>query len=241
MEECYFPANLKRKDLEEEEVNHDFSDFSLSSPPTKMRRLDAELPQIIEEEEMANPVAFGQPELSQTIDDLSGILPVNEERAIVLYDPVNNAPLLQTRSPFTISVNSDFLSGFKNPVFWSNRSHPLESLNAIKEKQENSNDQNNGSLAVVPWVPMHSQHQSMAEAEIPHTEEVSEMMDADDMEAMAMDVEDADNSQRMHINGLGSVSSVEGVEGVNQWQQHCMIPQAAHSLSAPVAWSGTGV
>ncbi|KAJ0800522.1 hypothetical protein HanPI659440_Chr03g0103961 [Helianthus annuus] len=63
---------------------------------------------------MANPVAFGQPEPSQTIDDLSGILPVNEERAIVLYDPVNNAPLLQTRSPFTISVNSDFLSGFKS-------------------------------------------------------------------------------------------------------------------------------
>ncbi|KAF5813447.1 hypothetical protein HanRHA438_Chr03g0109421 [Helianthus annuus] len=233
MEECYFPANLKRKDLEE--VNHDFSDFSLSSPPTKMRRLDAELPQIIEEEEMANPVAFGQPEPSQTIDDLSGILPVNEERAIVLYDP---APLLQTRSPFTISVNSDFLSGFKNPVFWSNRSHPLEYLNAIKEKQENSDDQNNGSLAVVPWVPMHSQHQSMAEAEIPRTEEVSEMMDADDMEAMAMDVEDVNNSQRIHINGLGSVS---GVEGANQWQQHCMIPQAAHSLSAPVAWSGTGV
>ncbi|KAI7756387.1 hypothetical protein M8C21_010963 [Ambrosia artemisiifolia] len=192
----------------------------------------------MEEEDVSNPVAFGQLEPSQAIEDTSGILPVNDERAIVLYDPTNNTPLLQTRSPFTISVNSNFLSGFKNLVFWSNRSHALDSSNTIKEKQENCYDQSNGSLAVVPWVPMHSQHQTMAEVEIPHTEEVSEMMDADDTEPITMDVEDDDNSQRVHINEPGSVS---GVEGVNQWQQHWMIPQSAHSLSAPVAWSGTGV
>ncbi|GMQ07489.1 hypothetical protein CsSME_00051653 [Camellia sinensis var. sinensis] len=40
---------MKRKDLED--VNDDFSDFSLSSPARKIRRLDAELPPIMEEEE----------------------------------------------------------------------------------------------------------------------------------------------------------------------------------------------
>ncbi|KAK9076876.1 hypothetical protein SSX86_005216 [Deinandra increscens subsp. villosa] len=208
MEERYLPAKLKRKDLEQ--VNDDFSDFSLSSPATKMRRLDAELPPIIDEEEMVNPVTLGQPE---AIDDLL----VNEERAIVLYDPMNNIP---SRSPFSFSVNSDFLSGFKNPVLWSNRSHLLESLNGGKEKQDEQN-KNDGSLAVVPWVPMHSQHQSMAEVEIPCTGEVSEMMDIE---------EDDDNSQRVdHMNEYGSL---------NQWQQHCMIP---HNFSTPIAWSGTGI
>ncbi|XP_076933219.1 uncharacterized protein LOC143599041 [Bidens hawaiensis] len=228
----YFPVKLKRKNLEEAN-----DDFSLASPATKMRRLDAELPPVIKEEEMVNPVTFAQPEPSNTIvDDLSHTLPVKEERAIVLYDPVNNIPLLQSRSPFSFTVNSDFLSGFKNRMFWSNRSQALESLNGINEEQENNNkndaDHNNGSLAVVPWVPMHSNRQLMAEVEN-NADEVSEMMDVDDM-----DVEGDDDPQQVHNSGFGSVS---GCEGVNQWQQHCMVPQAAHSLSAPVGWSGTGV
>ncbi|KAL8265096.1 hypothetical protein R6Q59_023226 [Mikania micrantha] len=209
MEECNSPTKLKRKDLEQ--VNDDFCDFSLSSPARKIRRLDAELPPIIEEEEMVNPVIVGQPEAAEAIDDMI----VNEERAIVLYDPMNNIPLLQLKSPISVSVNSNFLSGFKNRVLWSNQSHVLESLNGMKEKQDEQNTIN-GSLAVVPWVPMHSQHQSMAEVEIPHTEGVSDMME----------IEEEDDA---HLNEFGSVK---------QWQQHCMIP---HNLSTPIAWSGTGV
>ncbi|KAL8222943.1 hypothetical protein R6Q57_020342 [Mikania cordata] len=209
MEECDSPAKLKRKDLEQ--VNDDFCDFSLSSPARKIRRLDAELPPIIEEEEMVNPVIVGQPEAAEAVDDMI----VNEERAIVLYDPMNNIPLLQLKSPISVSVNSNFLSGFTNRVLWSNQSHVLESLNGMKEKQDEQNIIN-GSLAVVPWVPMHSQPQSMAEVEIPHTEEVSDMME----------IEEEDDG---HMNEFGSVK---------QWQQHCMIP---HNLSTPIAWSGTGV
>lgn len=62
---------------------------------------------ILVEEPVSGPIA---------IDEVSGGLPVNEERAIVLYDSMNNIPLLQTRSPFSISVNSDFLTGFKSKL-----------------------------------------------------------------------------------------------------------------------------
>lgn len=44
----------KRKEVEElDQVNDDFSDFSLSSPARKIRRLDAHLPPIMEEEELS--------------------------------------------------------------------------------------------------------------------------------------------------------------------------------------------
>lgn len=242
MEEAYLSAKLKRKDLDE--VNDDFCDFSLSSPAWKIRRLDAELPPIVEEEETVNPVVFAQPAPPQdtfveqvvsdnpiAIPELSGSLPVNEERAIVLFDPMNNMLPLQPRQPFSISVNSDFLSGYKSPVLWSNRSHLLKSLGGKKEKHDDNNSEpNNGSLAVVPWVPMHSQQQAMAENRM---EVVSEMMDADDMEATTMDIED----QQKPGAEFGSVS---GGDDVNQWQQHCMIPQPPHNLSTPIAWSGTG-
>ncbi|XP_071737076.1 uncharacterized protein [Rutidosis leptorrhynchoides] len=239
MEECYFPAKLKRKDLDE--FNDDFCDFSLSSPARKMRRLDAELPPIFEEEEMANPVVFEQPDPTQdsfvmkdspvAIDELNVSLPLNEERSIVLYDPMNNMP---SRSPFSISVNSDFLSGFKNPVLWSNRSQLLKTLNGETEKQDNNSDQNHVNLAVVPWVPTHSQNRALPEEEIARTE-VSEMMDTDDVEARIMDIEE-NNPQPFTINQFGALS---GSEGVNHWQQHCTIPQPPHNLSTPIAWSGT--
>ncbi|KAG8380915.1 hypothetical protein BUALT_Bualt06G0066300 [Buddleja alternifolia] len=54
--ENYLPMKLKRKDLED--VNDDFSDFSLFSPARKIRRLDFELPPIIEDEECEIAVAF---------------------------------------------------------------------------------------------------------------------------------------------------------------------------------------
>lgn len=42
-------TKMKRKDLDQ--VSDDFSDFSLSSPARKIRRLDAELPPIMEDDE----------------------------------------------------------------------------------------------------------------------------------------------------------------------------------------------
>ncbi|KVG63136.1 uncharacterized protein LOC112504730 [Cynara cardunculus var. scolymus] len=241
MEEAYFPPKLKRKDLDE--VNDDFCDFSLSSPARKIRRLDAELPPIIEEEETVNPVVFGQPPPSRdnfveqvvsgspiAIHELSGSLPENEERAIVLFDPLNNMLPLQPHAPFSFSVNSDFLSGYKSPVLWSNQSNLLKSLVGKQEKPANNSELNSGSLAVVPWVPK----QALAEVEAPRMEVVSEMMDADDMEATTMDIEDNYSEEKP-----GAVFG--SVNGGEEWQQHCMIPQLPHNLSTPIAWSaGTG-
>ncbi|CAI9293843.1 unnamed protein product [Lactuca saligna] len=211
--EGYFPMKLKRKDLDE--VNDDFCDFSLSSPARKIRRLDAELPPIVEEEEMGSPLVFEQSVPSQAtsmeqvmtrssvaINELNGSLPENEERAIVLYDPMNNIPSLQSRSPFSISVNSDFLSGYKS-----------------------GSEPSKGSLAVVPWVAPPSHHRGNPEVGFP---EASEMMDADDMEAITMDIEDA-NSQQFPRNEM------------NQWQQHCMIPEAPMNLSTPISWSASSL
>lgn len=87
---------------------------------------------------MVNPVVLEQPEPSQdafvlrdspvAIDELSGSLPVNAERAIVLYDPMNNN--MPSRSPFSISVNSDFLSGFKSK-FLTQYLYLIDSSNEI--------------------------------------------------------------------------------------------------------------
>ncbi|XP_023740497.1 uncharacterized protein LOC111888567 [Lactuca sativa] len=230
--EGYLPVKLKRKDLDE--VNDDFCDFSLSSPARKIRRLDADLPPIIEEEEMGNPVVFEQSVPSQAtsmeqvmtsspvaINELNGSLPENEERAIVLYDPMNNIPSFQSRSPFSISVNSDFLSGYKSKFF---APYIIKSSDDDKtEKLEGGSEPSKGSLAVVPWVAPPSHHRGNPEVEFP---EASEMMDADDMEAITMDIEDA-NSQQIPRNEM------------NQWQQHCMIPEAPMNLSTPISWSGT--
>ncbi|KAG8386752.1 hypothetical protein BUALT_Bualt03G0181700 [Buddleja alternifolia] len=56
--ENYLLMKLKRKDLED--VNDDFSNFSLSSPVRKILRLDSELPPIFEDEECEIHVAFEQ-------------------------------------------------------------------------------------------------------------------------------------------------------------------------------------
>ncbi|KAL7189929.1 hypothetical protein ACSBR1_039543 [Camellia fascicularis] len=113
----YLAMKMKRKDLED--VNDDFSDFSLSSPARKIRRLDAELPPIMEEEEADHAeVQKLAPEEAEDVasninnmnmEELGG-LPSNhphneseienenenenEERALVLFNP----PIINTHA-----------------------------------------------------------------------------------------------------------------------------------------------
>lgn len=60
--------------------------------------------------------------------------------------------------------------------------------------------------------------------------DVSDMMEADDVEVSTMDVEG---------NTVGSEQKV-GMnvnEGLQQWQQqHCMIPQPPQNVSSPIVW-----
>ncbi|KAK9269785.1 hypothetical protein L1049_001563 [Liquidambar formosana] len=228
----------KRKDLDE--VNDDFSDFSLSSPARKIRRLDAELPPIMEEEETEIPVVFEQswPEIRLTgsveqvgapmIEELS-FDPVNEERAIVLFKPMD-APLLH--SPSNFSISSDIISGFKNHL-WSSQSSHIKPAEDEAAMCENNTLATNECLAVVPWVPSQvppAPRVEVAQAEIP------ELMEADEMGETTMEIEDNVVSiEQGQANEFGGMS---GSEGLHQWhQQHCMTPpQLPQNTSTPIVW-----
>lgn len=84
---------------------------------------------IIEEQGALNSTACGQSmpfqdnfmeqsmeDIPIAIDELSNSVPVNEERAIVLFNPNNNTSSLQTPVPFSISTDSHFLSRFKSKL-----------------------------------------------------------------------------------------------------------------------------
>ncbi|KAL0291299.1 UNVERIFIED_CONTAM: Isoamylase 1, chloroplastic [Sesamum radiatum] len=131
----YFQLKMKRrKDVED--VSDDFAEFSLSPRSWKIPRLDAELPPIPEEEEPEAPVAFEQSQpqerrfgigcnaiRSSKADEFrSG--PEDEERAILLFKPINTDP--------------DLISGLK------------VSDEAATEDRDSSSS--NGRLAVAPWV-----------------------------------------------------------------------------------------
>ncbi|KAK1417038.1 hypothetical protein QVD17_26160 [Tagetes erecta] len=232
---------MKRKDVDE--VNDHFFDFTLSSPATKIRRLDAELAPIIDEQEALNSMACGQSipfqdnfmeqsmeDVPIAIDELSNSVPVNEERAIVLFNPNNNTPLLQTPAPFSISTDSHFISRFKNPVIWSNGLDTLRSLAADEsQKQDDNSGVINGCLAVVPWVPNQSQHLATPEFNASGAQ-TSDMMDSD-----AMDVEDNHNTQPMPKHNHVTPSATQDW---SQWQQHCMVQQPPSDFSTPITWLG---
>ncbi|KAL0337148.1 UNVERIFIED_CONTAM: hypothetical protein Scaly_1989900 [Sesamum calycinum] len=225
--EGYLPLKLKRKDLED--VNDDFSDFSLSSPARKIRRLvrfslfflkDAELPPIIEEEDVI-PFEHSLPQeqgfgsnspRGLKIEELPPE-PSNEERAIVLFKPMNTSPLLQTPSNFTVSVNPHLISGFKNQLLWSSQSNSWR-LADDEAVENNKSGSSNGCLAVVPWVP--SQFSSAPGAGLPPEIDSPEMMDAQEVEESKMDIEDGNVDQRT-ANDAGGISVKASGDGSSEW------------------------
>ncbi|XVF69890.1 hypothetical protein PTKIN_Ptkin11bG0117400 [Pterospermum kingtungense] len=187
-------GKLKRKEIDQ--VNDDFSDFSLSSPATKIRRLDSELPPIIEEDE-----PFSE----------------NQEKAIVLFNPIPNSPHLHTPSAgLSISLSSDLISGFKNQF-----------LQAVDMKSADSDEESNkgmeGCLAVVPWVPSQipSLEQSRdSELQVPESDE--------------MEVEE----NARHGYEFGGLVQPSQSQGLHHWpQQHCMVPQPPQNPFTPITWS----
>lgn len=228
--EGVFSMKMKRKDLEE--VNDDFSEFSLSSPARKIRRLDAELPPIIEEEEPAIPVdmeeSYRGNHFAGGLEQVGGLVieempsdPLNNEKAIVLFNPMNTSI---ERSPTSFSISSDILSGFKNQI-WSSKSSSIK----VMEDEDAAQDRNtSGCLAVVPWVP--SQFSSMLGQEVSQTE-VPEVMEAEEV-GEAMEIEGSSISiEQGQANEFGGI---RGNEGLNQW--HCLTPQLPQNTSPPIVW-----
>lgn len=239
--DTYYSLKMKRKDLED--VYDEFSDFSLSSPARKMRRLDAELPPIIEEvEEPEIPIAIEQPATYPSfgsnavnrglvIEELPSV-PENEERAIVLFKPMNTHPV-HSPSNFSVKVDPQFINGFKSRVFWDNRANAFRVADNEATQEEDSSSAKE-CLAVVPWVP--SQLPSAEGAGVLVQPDISDMMDAEDIEGVAMDVEDSIvNDEPRTAVDAGAVC-VNG--GLHHWQQqHCMTTtQLPPNTSTPIPW-----
>ncbi|KAF9679804.1 hypothetical protein SADUNF_Sadunf06G0053200 [Salix dunnii] len=250
---------LKRKEVDE--VSDEFSDFSLSSPARKIRRLvlGADLPPIIEEEEgSAFPAGFveeeegngsliGRKKQGVQIEEL--IIPEsssspptsdNEERAIVLFKPVNNLHMLHhSPNDISVSVDHNIISGFKNQFLWSSQS------GQVKSPEEEAGVRKDYSMAVVPWVPSQAQPAfAMMDNNVsaPQTEGVVELMDFEEMGEATMDIEE-DNDIRNYSESveLGKAQGKQafgfgglraGSDCCPQWpQQHCMMPQIAQNAN----------
>ncbi|XVF19053.1 hypothetical protein REPUB_Repub11eG0077100 [Reevesia pubescens] len=210
-------GKLKRKDIDQ--FNDDFSDFSLSSPATKIRRLDADLPPIIEEEE-----SFPTP-------------PENQERAIVLFTPLlhhhysnSNTPLMCAPSTFSISLNSDLISGFNNQFL---RATEMNSADVDEAKTEESKKAREGCLVVIPWVPSHFASIESRDGEL----EFAESMEADEMD---VEENNSNNVGMEQEHGYeyeyeGGLKPSEAFH--NRPQLHCMIPQPPQNPFTPITWS----
>ncbi|KAJ9130712.1 hypothetical protein P3X46_034159 [Hevea brasiliensis] len=219
----YFPSiKMKRKELDD--VSDDFSDFSLSSPARKIRRLDAELPPIMEEEEAdIHPMVGVTSGVEGEAKDLSSGL--NQEKAIVVFKPVHTNPLLHSSSNFSVSVDSNFFSGFKNQFPWMNRTANIE----LVEEEEGTNE----CMAVVPWVPSQfpiAQDKDISQAESP------ELMEAEQVGEATMDIEENTNETIEQEHG-NEFNEFRGTQGLPQWQQqHCMMPLPPQNTSTPITW-----
>ncbi|KAI4376400.1 hypothetical protein MLD38_014168 [Melastoma candidum] len=223
-------ARLKRKDIDR--VNDEFSDFSLSSPATKIRRLDVELSTIVEvdESDRSLPAMSGSMKAGEELE-MDSPSAVNEERAIVLFRPVN-VHLLRYRSPstFSVAVDSELISGFKSEFPWSNRSSGGNFF--VDEVADDDRDGSNESCTtVVPWVP--SQFPLAPRVEIID----SEVMETEDAGGEgAMEVEEDNPNPSEVVEGVDQNRGSYG--GFHPWQQqqHCLIPQLSQTVSNPIVW-----
>uniref|UniRef100_A0A0A9G8L5 Uncharacterized protein n=1 Tax=Arundo donax TaxID=35708 RepID=A0A0A9G8L5_ARUDO len=221
----------KRKELEQ--VVDGLSDFSLSGPAAKSRRLDPELPPIMEEEAPAPSMPFQHEMLGEDIssginvpsveDMMEGAMSPHvssEDMALVLYKPVDNPALFGpgiSSSSFTVS--SDLIRGLKNHAFNQGNYHELE----------DKSPQRSNILALVPWAPPQIAIKSDWVTSEPETTQHFEVpMEADEDEATSMDVEE-----------VPEATAVVGFDGndLHQWQQHCMTPPSLPNPSGHVMWS----
>ncbi|WVZ77919.1 hypothetical protein U9M48_025714 [Paspalum notatum var. saurae] len=218
----------KRKELEQ--VVDGLSDFSLSGPATKSRRLDPGLPPIMEEEPPAPSMAFQMmgekiysgvniPSVEVMMEGAISHHAPSEDMALVLYKPVDNTvPFGPGISSSSFIVSSDLIRDLKNKVFNQVSYRELED-----ESPERSN-----SLALVPWTPPQMSVRPDWIAAGPDSTQNLEvpMEEADQTEVTCMDVEE----------GCEATAGVFDDDNLHQWQ-HCMTPPSLPNPSAHVMWS----
>ncbi|XP_010533049.1 PREDICTED: uncharacterized protein LOC104808906 [Tarenaya hassleriana] len=226
-DEC-LRMKMKRRDIDR--VNDDFSDFSLSSPARKMRRLDVDFPPIMKKDEAEMATAKPMAEESK-------LEPVNEERAIVVFKP------LQAQQSYcrNLYVDTGLISGFKNKL--SRAGYHGDA--GLADDDYDENQTSNKCRAVVPWSP--SQFPA-AQSEVPFQEpyilEIIQLDEDEDtmMEEATMEIEEDSNcsmSLPQETEFIHGFRTIKGIEGLHHWQQqpHCLIPQPPQSNSTPISWS----
>jgi len=213
---------VKRKELEQ--VVDGLSDFSLSGPAAKSRRLDPGLPPIMEEEPPAPSISFQElgdkincgvnmPSVEVMMEGSMSHYVPSEDMALVLYKPVENTGI----SSSSFIVSPDLIRGLKN--------HAFNQANYLELEDESPGRSN--SLALVPWKPPQMSIRSDWVASEPESKQTFEVpMEADESEVTSMDVEEAPEATAGGFDG----------ENVHQWQ-HCMTPPSLPNPSAHVMWS----
>lgn len=235
----YMAKMMKRKDIE-----YHSDDFSLFSPATKIRRLDAYHPPIIGEDVPDFPSWIRNPAANVGVDNLASNIrrtgsssqvmvdmpatSENVDRSIVLSNPTTTPLPL---SPSRFSIDSDILSGIKKDIHRSNHSILVKSA----EDQEEEGRKNARCLAVIPWNPPLQQFPFTTAGNMQGA--MSELVEDDQQigEATTMDIEEdntaTEYSQQQQYSQMN--------ENLIQWQlqqqqHHCMmIQQAPQSSSAP--------
>ncbi|XP_010450361.1 PREDICTED: uncharacterized protein LOC104732511 [Camelina sativa] len=212
--------SMKRKDIDR--VNDDLSDFSLSSPARKIRRLDVDLPPIMEEEE--TDLAMQEIE-------------VNDERAIVLFKPLHYGH--QPSSSRNLFVDRDLISGFKNRFLRDA---------SIADDDHYEDLRSNKCQAVVCWNPPQTFYsQSVGTFQQPRTLEITELDDTGEdvvMDDATTEIEeDSGNNCPSFPQPAQQQLLVEPTYGfgLHQWQQqqNCMIPPQLPQVSTtptPITW-----
>ncbi|XP_047333034.1 uncharacterized protein LOC124936570 [Impatiens glandulifera] len=214
---------MKRKG--DEDITEDFP----LSPAIKIRRLDENLPTMIPDDELLDNIVSNRdpveiPEEVMALTELNNPILENDERAIVLFKPLNTQSLYQSPSSFRVSIDPDFLSEIKyNRFMSSSQSH----MKRPEEKDEVYEHDTNQCLAVVPWIPSTLVHHHLDKVE------VSELMMEEDEQMGEESLMDVD--EESSINGVvGQMEMNENLQWQQQQQQQCMIQQSSNS--SPVVW-----
>ncbi|XP_027343624.1 uncharacterized protein LOC113856136 isoform X2 [Abrus precatorius] len=159
----------------------------------------------------------------------------NQERALVLFKPP---------SSFSLTLNSHLISAIKNNQYpWSKQRD--SDCDRLIESQ--SREENNGELALVPWVPSPSSRFTVVDDDSENSN--AELMEADETEgvgSMMMDVEEEDAGGAGNSTALDSTMHYPTALNLHQQQhqgiteglqQHCFLPHFVQNTSTPITWT----
>uniref|UniRef100_A0A7N0VC66 Uncharacterized protein n=1 Tax=Kalanchoe fedtschenkoi TaxID=63787 RepID=A0A7N0VC66_KALFE len=238
---------MKRKDFED--AYDDFSCFSLAAPARKSRRLDCELPPIIEEEAVGGiPTGpdqgsskenshSGKVLLPDEVPVVDAVIPnhPSQELAIVLYNPASVAAQGLVKSPsssnLSLVMNPELLSGWRNQMLYQGCQSRLTITELDEDSDELSSFQSNNSMAVVPWVASQQPPYASAGPEPQATVMTSEPMEAD-ADCEMMETEDPATSAPGYINQ--GLAMNNGTIVQQQVQPHCLLPQYPPNTCTPI-------